>query len=365
MTIKDRMLDAYFGRKNDEGVPVGIYTRYLPRGEAEREARNLGLGIIDYVPPVSMLAPPWHILPGFLSEVRGAEFCIRTKWVDGVAHEVREYRADFGHVYQEVQKDAGGIGSEHISKYYIQSPDDYRVMTEVVKRTVLRSNEAAFKARVDDLGGDGVVMARLDRSPYQKCLIELVGQERFLMDMFDDPDPVVELMNALEEKLDESFSLALQSSAEILWQPDNVTVDMTPPDAFLKYLLPFYAKRSKLAREAGKIYVVHMDGRVKPLRDLIAKSDIHILESVSIPEMGGDLTPEEMAGAFKNVTVFPNVPSNWCMKSDEEVARLTRDFVNRLGGSRPYIFQFSEDIPMSEWKRIYSLVTKTVAGCGR
>jgi hypothetical protein len=356
------MLDAYFGRPR-EVPPVGIYTRYLPRGDAERIGRDLGLGIIDYYPVVGMLAPPWHILPGFLSEVKGAEFSVKTSWREGKPVETREYRTASGTVSQRVEKDAGGIGSEHISRHYIATPEDYRVMTSIVENTVLSSHEAAFKARKADLGGDGVVMARLDRSPYQKCLIELVGQEQFLLDLYDDPEPALELMNAIDRRLDESFDLALRSGAQILWQPDNVTVDMTPPAAFEEHLLPFYRKRARLAREAGKAYVVHMDGKVKPLRELIERSGIHVLESVSIAEMGGDLSPEEMGTLFDSVSVFPNFPSNWCLKGDAELEKLARDFVAQLAG-RPCMLQFSEDIPMSEWKRVYPLVARVVSGYG-
>lgn len=353
------MLNAYFGRPG-ETLPLGIYARYLPRGDAERAARDSGLGIIDYYPVVGMLAPPWHILPGFLSEVEGAEFSVTTAWRDGKPTEVRAYGTGAGTVSQHVERDPGGIGSEHISKHYITSPEDYRTMTSVVKNTVLAGNEQSFRARESDLGEDGVVMARLDRSPYQKCLIELVGQERFLLDLYDDPEPALELMAAMEKKLDESFAMALDSSAQILWQPDNVTVDMTPPPAFEEHLLPFYQKRSRLAKQAGKVYVVHMDGRVRPLRELIERSGIHVLESVSIDEMGGDLAPGEMGTFFDSVSVFPNFPSNWCLKPDAELERLARSFAEDLVG-RPCILQFSEDIPMSEWKRVYPLAARVVS----
>ncbi len=346
-SLRERMLNAYLGQA-DPVPPVGIYARYLPRGAAEREARNLGLGIIDYYPVVSMLAPPWHMLPGFLSEVKGAEFSLRSVWSAGRPQEIREYRTAQGSVYQQIGCDPGGIGSEHIAKHYISSPEEYRIMKTVVENTVLADNAAAFQIRETDLGEDGVVMARLDRSPYQKCLIELVGQEQFLFDLYDDPESALELMEAIERKLDDSFAIALESPALILWQPDNVTVDMTPPDAFSRFLLPFYQKRARLARQAGKIFVVHMDGRVRPLKELIEKSEIPVLESVSIPEMGGDLAQDEMTTFFQSTRVFPNFPSNWCLKPADELAALVAEFIEKLAGY-PTIFQLSEDIPMSEW----------------
>jgi hypothetical protein len=53
------------------------------------------------------------------------------------------------------------------------------------------------------------------------------------------------------------------------------------------------------------------------------------------------------------------------LKGDAELEKLSRDFVSHLAG-RPCMLQFSEDMPMSEWKRAYPLVARVVSeyGCG-
>ena len=72
-----------------------------------------------------------------------------------------------GSVYADVGESKGG-GSEHISHYYIQTPEDYRTMKYIVENIELSSNEEIFRKRMEDLGEDGVVLGRLDRTPYQK-----------------------------------------------------------------------------------------------------------------------------------------------------------------------------------------------------
>jgi len=47
MTSHDRMM-AVYRKELPDRVPLSIYSRYLPRGQCERELRNWGLGIIDY-----------------------------------------------------------------------------------------------------------------------------------------------------------------------------------------------------------------------------------------------------------------------------------------------------------------------------
>jgi hypothetical protein len=358
--LRARMLDAYWGRAAG-ATPLGIYSRYLPRGADERAVRNRGLGIVDYLPPTTLLAPPWHFYDEFLSEVTGAELTI-ARFRDGASWvERRTYSTPVGAVWQENAKDAGGVGSEHIRKHWIASLEDYRTMTWIVRHTVYASNAARVDERLRELGGDGVVLARLDRTPYQKCLIELVGPERFFFDLVETPEPVAELMEALGERLEEAFELALASRLEVLWQPDNVTCDMTPPDAFEAHLLPVYRKRAAAAEAAGKRYLVHMDGRLGPLAGQIAASGIHGVESFTLPDMGGDLALADARRLFPKATLHPSVPSNWFALSDGALEARARSLAAELRGS-PSMLQVSEDIPPAELGRVLDAVLRATQG---
>jgi hypothetical protein len=355
MTIRERML-AVYRHERLPTPPVAIYSRYLPRGFGEREVRNAGLGIIDYVPPVSLLAPPWHMQSGYLSEVRGADLEIRLSFENGAQVETRTYRTPAGTVCQRTSVDAG-YGSDWVQKYYIERPEDYRVLRYLVDHTVLRSQAAAFDARARDLGEDGVVLARLDRSPLQKLLVELAGPERVLMDLQTDPEPVEELLEALERRMDEAFQMALDSGAEVIWQPDNVTSALTPPQYFRRYCVPFYGRRAELCRQAGKRLVVHMDGRVKALKSLVASCAFDAVESLSLPEMGGDMTMAQAREAWPDKVVLPNFPASLALQPDaaieEFLSGLTRD-----AAGMPWMLQFSEDVPAAELPRVLPLVCR-------
>lgn len=354
MTARQRMLAVYHGRLPDR-TPVSIYGRYLPRGSLERELRNAGLGVIEYYPVASLLAPPWHLLPGHLSEVRDADLDIRYTWEDGVAIETRTYRTPVGTVWQRSQRDPG-YGSDWITKFYIERPEDYRVVRFLVENTVLRSNHEAFRARKDDLGEDGVLLGRLDRSPFQKLLIELAGPERLHADLHEAPGMVSELLDALERRQDEAFAMALDSDIDVLWQPDNISADMTPPNCFQKYCFPFYQKRARTCRQVGKPYLVHMDGRLKALSNLIARCPIDAVESFSLPEIGGDLTLPEARALWPDKLILPNFPASLCLKPESFIESFLRGICPTPTGATPFMLQISEDIPPGEWKRVLPVV---------
>ena len=347
---------AIYRRQPLRPMPIGIYARYLPRGEAEREVRNAGLGVIDYYPAVSMLAPPWHLLPGYLSEVRNCTLEVRFSWQDGQFSEIRSFQTPVGTISEWLQKDPT-YGSDWIKKFYIECEEDYKIMQYVVENVVFSSNHAQFKKKQQDLGADGLLLARLDRSPYQKLLIELAGPERFLADLAEDHPPLLELMEVMEFKLDEAFGLALESPAEAFWQPDNITADMTPPRMFSRYCIPFYERRCSKLRTAGKPYVVHMDGRLKPLKELIAAGGIDCIESFSLPEVGGDLSLAEALDAWPDRAVAANFPAPLCLGDDAEIAAFAGRILSTIADrSNPFMLQVSEDIPADSWKRVLPIL---------
>lgn len=358
ITMRERMLAVYRNQSPDRS-PVSIYTRYLPRGSTEREIRNIGLGIIDYQPVVSLLAPPWHILPGYLSEVKGAEFDIQYRFAYGEITQRRTYKTPVGTIYQDVSRYIGA-GSEHISKYYITCAEDYRVMQYLVENTVFRGNESAIRQRTEDLGQDGVVLGRVDRCPHQKILIELAGAQQFLIDLYTRPEPALELMDAMDRRMDEAFEMIVESDVEVIWQPDNITSDLTPPDAFEKYCLPYYRKHGRQAREAGKPYIVHMDGKVKALKHLINQADFDAIESLSFPEIGGDMTLPEARDAFPSKVILPNFPANLCSKSDTEIEAFLDALLTEAGTETPFMLQISEDLPEGEWHRVLPIICRVM-----
>ena len=56
--------------------------------------------------------------------------------------------------------------------------------------------------------------------------------------------------------------------------------------------------RAELARQAGKPYLVHMDGRVRALLPLVAQSGFDALESFSLPDIGGDVPLSDAQAAL-------------------------------------------------------------------
>jgi hypothetical protein len=354
--IREQMM-AVYRHQMPEQIPIAAYQRYLPRGYDERRLRNAGVGVIDYLPLVTFLSPPCHVNPGYVSEVKGAELAINIIWERGQPIERRTYRTPVGTVSQEIRKDPS-YGSDWIRKYYIEKPEDYSIIQYLIENTIFRRNENAFRNRKSEIGDDGVVLGRIDRTPYQKMLIELAGPERFLIDLYTIPELVIRTMDAMNIRNEEAFQMALDAEVEIIWQAENITADLTPPKAFQKYCLPIYQRYAHLAHQAGKTFYIHMDGPLRPLKDLIAHGHFDGVESFSLPEIGDGFTLAEAQAAWPGKVVIPNFPSPLCLQEDKTIETYLENLKAEAGKDHPWMIEISEDLPANDWKRILPILCK-------
>jgi len=358
MTVKERMMSVYNNRLPDK-APVAVYGFFLPRGFSERNARNLGLGIIDFFPLTSSLGPPMNITDGFIPKIKGAEFSVGYFWDKGKLLEKRTFETPVGNVWHISEKSVGA--SRHVIKYYVTEPEDYKIIQYLVENTEFISNEPAVKRKLEDLGDDGVVLGRLERTPYQKLMIEIAGTLQFLMDVSTEPEIVGELIDTMNYKMTEHFGLCAQTAADGYWSPDNVTALLTPPSYFDKYNAPLYREFSKIAKQAGKPYLIHMDGCLKPLQSSINTAGFDVIESMSYPQIGGDMTLAEAVEAFPGKVVAPNFPANLCYKSDDDIREFIDGKIEETRGKIPFMFAVSEDLPEAHFSRVLQLLCQYAA----
>ena len=354
MTSRERVLAVYRNQMPDR-LPVGIYGRYHRVGTVERRARADGLAMLVYYPVTSLLAPPWHVAPGYLSEVKGAEFSVRFVYEEGRMVEERRYSTRVGDISQQVVKDPSN-GSDWIRKPYLTETEDYKVMQFLVENSVLEPHQKCLKRMKDDLGEDGVVIGRLDRSPFQKLLIELSDPQIFLMEYMTEPGVIETLLEMLEERESQQVDMALDMPVDAIWQPDNVTCDLTPPNIFEKYCAPFYRKQGAKLRDANKIYLIHLDGRLAPLATAIAGSVFDVVESFSFAEMGNNLSEVDALKFWPDKVLCPNFPSTLSGKTREEITAFCESKMQAFG-HRPFMLQVSEDIPLDAYAHVLASLT--------
>lgn len=165
MSVRERMLAVYQGQAVDKPA-LGIYQRYLPRGGKETQVRQNGMGLICYHPSV-------------------------------------------GTLYQESCLDAGGVGSEYISKHYITDIEDYKIMSYLVENTVFSPNKDYLSHSMEDLGDAGVM---LDAMADAALFSMEAGLQRGLK------AACKEWIRGIERRLEAPRDIPMEIQREAFWQ---------------------------------------------------------------------------------------------------------------------------------------------------
>jgi hypothetical protein len=194
------------------------------------------------------------------------------------------------------------------------------------------------------LGGDGFVVPRLDRIPFQEVLIDQLGEIATFYALADDPGPVLRLMDAIHELRLQEAALLGGLDYPYVELADNLTGHMTNPKLFAEYALPHYRAYAELYHAQGKTMGSHTDGDLKSLLGLLQESGLDVCESFSPAPLTECTFDEAWAawGGGKPIMwgVFPSPILEERTPEEEFTAYV--DHVVETVGDAPVIFGVSD-----------------------
>ncbi len=340
MTSRGKIVSV-LRRTNIGGVPFGVYDFLLPRGYTERRIREKGCGIFHFEKP-------------YLAEMKEVEVFVKEGVENGRPFIVRRFLTPVGSVEERVVVESG-YGSRWTKEFLIKTPKDYETMQYIVERTAYHVNYDLLQRADRDLGEDGIVLVNVDRTPFQRLLLEWAGPERLFLDLFEIPKRVEELLCLMTMKAEEAYRIAADSPVDVVHTWDNITEDFTAPYFFKEYCLPFYQRVGNLLHERGKIFMVHMDGKLHNIKELIAQTPIDVIESFSLPEAGGNLTIEEAQRVWPDKAIIANLPAWLCFQTREFIEEYLEELIQHVDRKR-FMLCVSEDLPRDRWQETLDTV---------
>ncbi|MBC7234204.1 MAG: hypothetical protein H5T69_00055 [Chloroflexi bacterium] len=348
MDARERILAAMAWEEPDH-VPLTIYDWMIPRGTEERELRRLGLCIITR-------------LPAHRLQHREVRFSSVEYW-EGDKHMLRRtIHTPVGEVSQVARLDAA-YGSTWIREHYIKAPEDYRVMEYVYRDAVYRDNYEAIRQAQEMLGGDGLVMVRVAKGPIQEILYQMTGMERFAIDLYERRELIDSLYETMLARYDELYDLAAGAPVEILQSADNITSDVVGEERFRRYCMPCYERHMARLAGTGKRLAVHMDGRLRSLREPIAEAAFDIVEALT-PRPVGDVTVAEARAWWPRKALWLNFPSSLHIAPDQEIEAHTRQLIAEAGSKRGFAIGVTEDVPLQHVARSLGAIARAIHAAG-
>ncbi len=344
MDIRERLLTALTWGEPD-GVPLTVYDWILPRGVAERLLRESGVGLIMR-------------LPAHRVEHRQVQFSSREYWEGGRRLLRKTIHTPVGDVWQIVDPEAA-YDSTWILEHFIKGPEDYRVIEFMVRDAVYHDNYDRIREAQRRLGGDGLVYVRLAKSPIQEMLYQMLGMEQFAVDYKFRRDLFDSLHGAMLERYEELYDLAAGSSVEMVLLADNITSDVVGQERFRYYCLPVYRRLRQRLSVTGKLLGVHLDGRLRSLKEEIAEAEFDIVEALTPPPMG-DVSVKDARSAWQEKALWINFTSSMHVESPETIEAHTVELLEQAGSKRGFAVGVTEDAPVEALERSLAVISRVL-----
>jgi hypothetical protein len=346
MTRRERVMAASRKQRADK-LPFFHFWRHSQIGWAERECRNRGMGMC------------WQ-RPCHVEKIHDVEITEKHAVVSGRPIIRRTYSTPLGSVYLDENREPG-TGQWHAQRSWkdvspwltsrlIKGPQDYEIVKYIVEHTEYVADYFPIEQAQDWLGDEGCVIVSLPHSPMQMLMIHWVGSEegRFFFHYADHLDLVEDLYRAVAKSREPLYEIGAKAPADIVACGDNIDGLLVDPRLFEKYFMPEYEKMGKALHEHGKLMLVHMDGSLNVLKDLIPKTPIDIVEAVHPPPMG-DLTVGEALPRWKDQAVWMGFPAAIYALGPEATKKYTLDLLREVvPGDRLVIEMSTENLISNE-----------------
>lgn len=190
----------------------------------------------------------------------------------------------------------GELRNRRIHEYPVKTPQQLRVVIDIIERQQYRANLAAFREAADRVGHRAEPTVFLSSDGFTELIKNWCGLVDAHYLLHDYPTAVEEYLEACARRDDRLIDAALQLPCRIFNLGDHTTNEFTPPPILKKYCLPRWQRISERLHAHGRFVHSHWDGNSRLLLPYLQESGLDGVEALP-PAPMGDMTLEEIKAA--------------------------------------------------------------------
>lgn len=202
--------------------------------------------------------------------------------------------------------------------------------------------------RLRIVGGQGLVLAYLPKSPLMQMVALDAGIEAVVEILTDDPAALDQALVAAGESHARAAGIALASPAEVLMIPENLSSEVVGVRLYERFMRPYHEAWTARIRAAGKISCIHLDGTLRGLLGRVASAGFDFIEAMT-PAPAGDVPVGEwsrLAGPGRTV-LWGGLPGAYLTAQVEETEfeRHTREVLDVMRREPRYVLGVADQVP--------------------
>lgn len=270
---------------------------------------------------------------------------------------IREWRVG-NKRYSEYSTPKGKLKScwQWLSESFTEAPVEYLIkdMRDLPALRYLYENiyyEPDFdfvRTRIDQVGDAGIVVCYTPKTPFMQLVALDAGIENLTFIIQEAPREFDATLQIMETTLNMAVKITIESSADVLMIPENLSSEVVGVKFFEKYMRRIQERWANQIADAGKFSMLHMDGTMKGLLKQECSVGVTALEGLT-PGPVGDLEIETWAAYGKDSkTIFwGGIPGSYftSVVSDEEFDRHVRHVLSVMRTEPSYVLGVADQVP--------------------
>ena len=287
-----------------------------------------------------------YYLQGYFPYKQIIEQCEVVEWYEGHKR-YKEINTALGSV-RECWEYMPGSYTEGPLEHFLKGAEDLPILKHIYENTRFEPDYDFAHTRIQQVGDQGVVLCYLPKSPFMHLLALEAGVMSVTMIALTVPDEFQDLLEVMKMAFDQAAQIAVESPAEVLMIPENLSSEMVGPEFFELYMRPYQEEWTTKIREAGKYSYIHIDGSLAGLLKEEASVGFTVLEALT-PHPVGDLKWEELVdfvGDSKSI-LWGGIPGAYFTAnvSEEEFERHVKRMIEIMVKEPRYVLGVADQVP--------------------
>ena len=249
-----------------------------------------------------------------------------------------------------------------MSEHLVKEAEDLKIVRYIYENTEYLPDYAEAQSRYEKIGDNGVVLCYLPKCPFME-MTALLSSIELVSYMIDDaPEEFAETLAVMEKAHDKAAQIALDSPAECLMIPENLSSEVVGKTYFHDYMESYERKWNAKIKAAGKYSYVHMDGTLKGLLSEVSGTGFRVMEALT-PKPCGDLDFKEIIPMVpKDTIIWGGLPGMLFndFTTDAEFDRYVQNLLEIMKTEPRFVLGVADQVPpgvrMERVARVRTLV---------
>ncbi len=234
------------------------------------------------------------------------------------------------------------------AEHFLKSAEDLAAMRYLYENTRYEADYDFAEQRLKQVGEMGVVLCYVPRSPFMHLVAIEAGIEALTFITLEAPEEFAETFEAIRQAHNRASQIALDSPAEVLMIPENLSSESVGKRFFKQFLRGFQEEWIRKIADAGKYSYIHMDGTLKGLLREECSTNISVLEALT-PKPVGDVAVEDWidyTGDSKTI-LWGGLPGVYFtnLVDDEEFDRHVKHVLSVMRKEPRYVLGVADQVP--------------------